>query len=263
MSQIEELLNIDTPENVQFDYEIAGIGSRFMAAFVDTLLLVTLMLMALFIAGSFLGGFVEAFTDEGNRVVLAIYLIITFVIFWGYYIFSEGLMNGQTLGKRMVGIRVIRSNGLPVSISEVLIRNLVRIVDFLPTAYGVGVISMFINPQAKRLGDFAAGTIVVFDETGVTLDTIEVSRRRLTGEITKEIYEMPVHLLSREEIYNAEEFYNRRYELTNRDQMATLLYRSLLEKMGLDPIHFDRSGSWNENKLKEIIIYWYELNDRS
>ncbi|MEM7799112.1 MAG: RDD family protein, partial [Chloroflexota bacterium] len=117
MTQIEELLNIDTPENVQFDYEIAGIGSRFMAAFVDTILLSFLLLCALFIAGSFVGNLFDAFTDEGNRVTIAIFLLVTFAIFWGYYIISEGLMNGQTVGKRAVGIRVIRSNGLPVSIS--------------------------------------------------------------------------------------------------------------------------------------------------
>ncbi|MEM7802926.1 MAG: hypothetical protein AAF633_27295, partial [Chloroflexota bacterium] len=144
-----------------------------------------------------------------------------------------------------------------------VIRNLVRIVDFLPTAYGIGVVSMFVNAQSKRLGDFAAGTIVVFDETGVTLDAIQVERRRLSGTVSDEVRGLPVHLLDRQAIDNAEEFYNRRHELTNRDQMATLLYRGLIERMGLDPMHYDRSGARNETQLKEIVIYWYEINDRS
>ena len=79
----------------------------------------------------------------------------------GYFIFFELLMRGQTPGKKSMKIRVIRDDGTPVTANEVLIRNILRIVDFLPFGYALGAVVMFPNPLAKRLGDLAAGTIVV------------------------------------------------------------------------------------------------------
>jgi uncharacterized RDD family membrane protein YckC len=91
-------------------------------------------------------------------VVLAVVMIL---ISEGYFIFFELLMRGQTPGKRSMKIRVVRDDGTPVGGNEVLIRNLLRIVDFLPACYALGVLVMFPSPLAKRLGDIAAGTIVV------------------------------------------------------------------------------------------------------
>lgn len=161
----EEKLNIDTPENVRFAYEIAGIGSRFMAALVDTTLIVLLQL-TVFVP---LLLFTRALDESGWSVLLGVALFISFVMLWGYYIFFEAFWNGQTPGKRWVGLRVLQLSGLPMTFSEVVIRNLVRIVDFLPLAYGVGLIVMFFQGQSRRLGDLAAGTLVVFDRTALTL----------------------------------------------------------------------------------------------
>src|SRR5260221_12522374 len=77
----------------------------------------------------------------------------------------EILWNGQTPGKRMLGIRVIRENGYPMRPIDAVIRNLVRIVDWLPSGYGIGVLTMLLNKRSKRLGDFASGTIVVREGT--------------------------------------------------------------------------------------------------
>src|SRR5690606_12367836 len=94
------------------------------------------------------------------------------MIWWGYYLLFEWIWHGQTIGKRSARIRVVRADGAPVSFVPVAVRNLVRIIDFMPFGYGVGVITMFCNPQARRLGDFAAGTLVVKDEGELTIETL-------------------------------------------------------------------------------------------
>jgi hypothetical protein len=96
--------------------------------------------------------------------VIWLYVVMALVVFAvtvGYFILFEIIWSGQTPGKRLVGVRVLRENGYPVRPVDVAIRNLVRIVDGLPFGYAVGVLTMLCNGRAKRLGDFAAGTIVV------------------------------------------------------------------------------------------------------
>jgi hypothetical protein len=92
---------------------------------------------------------------------IALFALALFLVADGYFMLFEILWNGQTPGKRMVGIRVIRENGYPMRPIDAVIRNLVRLVDWLPGAYGIGVLTMLLNKRAKRLGDFASGTIVV------------------------------------------------------------------------------------------------------
>lgn len=172
-SPLEQTYAIDTPENVTFAYEVAGIGNRFIAALLDTAIIgiiLTLLTLALFIGLGVTGDL----TDEGDLswaggLVFAAYALISFLVLWGYYIFFEYLWNGQTPGKRAVKIRVVRVDGSPVSFVEVVIRNLVRIVDFLPLGYGLGLVIMFFNSQSRRLGDFAGGTLVIKDRSQVDL----------------------------------------------------------------------------------------------
>jgi uncharacterized RDD family membrane protein YckC len=177
---------IETPENVSFGYEVAGIGSRFIAALVDTTILGVLLLglnVALLVLVSALGGDMESVElsveDEPAAwvigFVIALYALLNFAIWWGYYLFSEWLWHGQTVGKRVAHIRVVRLDGAPVSFLPVAVRNLVRIVDFLPMAYGVGLVTMFCNRQTRRLGDFAAGTLVVKDQGELALDMLMAS----------------------------------------------------------------------------------------
>ena len=108
----------------------------------------------------------SAFLSVGSgpgaaTLFLALFVLAVLAIADGYFILFEIIWNGQTPGKRMVGIRVIRENGYPMRPIDAVIRNLVRIVDWLPGAYGIGVLTMLLNKRSKRLGDFASGTIVV------------------------------------------------------------------------------------------------------
>ena len=150
-------LEVETPEHVVLDYEIAGLGSRTIAAIMDmTILLVWgFALLVVTIA-------VSASAYESTWF-FAIYGILWFASSWGYFVFFEGLRAGQTPGKRRVGIRVVRDTGHPVSIGAAAIRNLLRLADFLPPPYLLGAILVGIHPRGKRLGDLVAGTVVVWD----------------------------------------------------------------------------------------------------
>jgi uncharacterized RDD family membrane protein YckC len=92
---------------------------------------------------------------------VGLFSLALLVVTAGYFMLFEILWNGQTPGKRLLGVRVIRENGYPIRPVDAVIRNLVRIVDFLPASYGVGILTMLLNKRSKRLGDFASGTIVV------------------------------------------------------------------------------------------------------
>src|SRR5258706_12013278 len=176
MNPSDDTLRIDTPENVIFGYRVAGIGSRFLAALVDSLLIVVLEVVvnaAALLVGRFVFKFSFAGDDTaGLAWLLGLFGLLSFAFLWAYYIFFEMLWNGQPPGKRWVGLRVLRLDGTPITLSESIIRNLVRLVDFLPAYYGVGVVAMFISSQSRRLGDLAAGTVVVHDRAAVTLESL-------------------------------------------------------------------------------------------
>jgi hypothetical protein len=102
-------------------------------------------------------------------------VLVVFILFWGYFAIFEAVWNGQTPGKRAGRLRVIRRTGQPIGASEAMVRNLIRIVDFMPGFYGVGLISMFIDKEARRLGDFAAGTIIIREGEQTSLQDVRVS----------------------------------------------------------------------------------------
>src|SRR3982074_2673357 len=154
-----------TPERVSLQYDIAGIGSRGAAAVVDTaipcglVIVVIVALSASFAASASFLGFGGG--PGAATLLIGLMALAVLAIADGYFILFEILWNGQTPGKRMLGIRVIRENGYPMRPIDAVIRNLVRIVDWLPGGYGIGVLTMLLNKRSKRLGDFASGTIVV------------------------------------------------------------------------------------------------------
>ncbi len=175
--------NIDTPESVAFDYEIADIGSRFIAALIDTTILglalaglnTVLGLVLRLIVGETLPEIRDLFSGElgwGGGLAVAVFAVLNSFLFWGYYLLFELRWGGQTPGKRFAKIRVVRSDGAPAGASEIVVRNLVRIVDLLPMAYLAGFVCMIANRQARRLGDFAAGTLAVKAVDAVTLESL-------------------------------------------------------------------------------------------
>ena len=236
MTNTNDVLRIDTPENVTFDYDVAGIGSRFLAALADTALIVLLQVIVLgtlIFIGLRTG---DVFSSDGASTwILAVLSLIAFIFFWGYYIFFEILWNGQTPGKRLVGLRVIRLDGTPVTTPEVVIRNLVRTIDLLPIAYGVGVITMFVNENSRRLGDLAAGTVVVHEGKATALSELSSNRQSpLRTLITDSVVPagFPLDRLTQRDYLMIEDFLLRRVELTNRKQLAAHILKSLYERVG-------------------------------
>ena len=160
-----------TPERVGLDLATAGIGSRGAALLIDSLCQAALAVLALAAVGIVFyvalraSGELENGAGSGVPVVvwilLGVVLVLLFLINFGYFILFEIMWNGQTPGKRALGLRVIRENGYPLRPVDAVVRNLARLVDALPAGYAIGLLSMLLSRRSKRVGDFAAGTIVV------------------------------------------------------------------------------------------------------
>ncbi len=155
-----------TPESVEFVYELAGLGSRMVAVALDHLLLLGLLL-GLWVAACF-GGILTLFAAGP---VLGLALLATFCLYFGYFAYFEWKWNGQTPGKRVMDLRVIDDRGMNIDLFQALLRNLFRVVDMLPFFtsldflavgfYAIGGCCALLNPRQKRIGDWAAGTLVV------------------------------------------------------------------------------------------------------
>jgi len=162
MSSFDKL-TIETPEQTQLEFPLAGIGSRFLALALDTLLqmaaawIIALLVIAIAIPFS-------AFFNSIGMWAIAIIILIIFSIEFCYFAIFEALWNGQTPGKRWTHLRVIKDSGRPISAYDAVLRNLVRIVDALPSLYATGLITMIISRENKRLGDYAAGTVVIHEK---------------------------------------------------------------------------------------------------
>lgn len=158
-------LKVDTPEQIALEFPLAGVGSRFLALAVDTLLQVALyfiiFLILVFVVG--LGKY-RYLTWIPGAWGPAVATLFFFCIYWGYFALFELLMKGQTPGKMVAGIRVIHVSGRPINVYESIGRNFLRAIDSIPGFYLVAIISVIISPQNRRLGDYVAGTVVVHDK---------------------------------------------------------------------------------------------------
>ena len=157
-------LQIDTPEQIALELPLAGIGSRFLALTIDTLIqsVVYFLTAFIFILVMPLGSSSLNFLPRLLGPAMAIFIL--FAVYWGYFAFFEIIWKGQTPGKRYAGIRVIKESGRPINAFEAIGRNLMRAVDGLPGIYGVGLVCMMCNKQSRRLGDYVAGTVVVHEK---------------------------------------------------------------------------------------------------
>ncbi|MCA9957015.1 MAG: RDD family protein [Anaerolineales bacterium] len=263
MTAPDEFLNIDTPENVVFGYEVVGIGSRFLAALIDTLIIgFLLMATNAILILVFVGGFNDL--SSASSIVIALISLISFAFFWGYYIFFEMTWNGSSPGKRQVGIRVIRADGTPITLAESVIRNLVRLIDFLPGAYGLGLVTMFIDGKARRLGDLAANTLVVREQTAVTLESLSKVTApsnpvvsRAPGVAEQQANKWPVEKLTEADIQLAEALLQRYNDLPNGNTLATQILNRLLERMG-QPVNAVKPSEAIYAIKRLVQIYHYE-----
>ena len=149
-------LVVATPERVSFDYRVAGLATRGIAQILDLLILAGVLAAVYFFALFELG--IGQDTLAGLIAILG-----TFIVVFGYHWACEAFWSGQTIGKKVFRLRAVGDQGEPMTFIQAGIRNIIRIVDFLPYGYGVALVVLFVNGKGKRLGDLAAGTIVVKD----------------------------------------------------------------------------------------------------
>ncbi len=149
---LDTTYTIETPEGVTLNLHVAGVVPRVLAWVIDAVIRVALYFLLIMQ--------LERLGDTG----FGIFLIFLFGLEWFYPVLFEVYWNGATIGKKLLKIRVVQTNGLPVDWTASMVRNLLRFVDFLPFFYALGIISMLCNRQFQRLGDLSAGTLVIYHE---------------------------------------------------------------------------------------------------
>jgi uncharacterized RDD family membrane protein YckC len=224
-------LRIDTPEQIALELPMAGIGSRFLALAIDTLLQFALYVVGGIAFAILLPMGVVDFPWIPASMGPAFAIFFLFCVYWGYFALFEVIWKGQTPGKRYAGIRVIKESGGPINAFEAIGRNLMRAVDGLPGMYGVGLVCMMLNKQNQRLGDFVAGTIVVHEKfTGDVKPTWDTAKQdpSASPEVAK---------ASTEELVLIETYLHRRFDLDPavRLQTALQIAQRMAEKTGLRP----------------------------
>jgi uncharacterized RDD family membrane protein YckC len=260
----DETLVIETPERVPLHFALASIGNRFIACAIDHTIqivgLITIVIIFLIISDA---------SDIGNRLtnapkwVIALLVIIQFIIINGYFAIFEWLWSGQTPGKRWLKLRVIREDGRPISLFEAMIRNLLRVIDFIfPPFYSIGLISVFATDRDQRVGDLVAGTVVVREREAEAPAFAEVfaspvSDQALRRSFKAVPFEADINSLTEPEIAVVEGFLRRRWELRDypRQWMAWRVAMPILFK--LRP-KYDLATFTYEGFLEELLHRYRE-----
>ncbi len=231
---------LQSPEKVEIRHEIAGLGSRALAAVLDDLLVLTIV--------GIVGGLL-ALLEEATQAISSLYSIIgegwliagliffAYILWFVYYMAFEIFWNGQTPAKRAFGLRVMMLNGAPVTPTAVLIRELVRLVDAFPLCimgYNVAGMLAFFSPYGQRLGDMLAGTFVI-KERRMPLPTLESFAHVSTTPHPLESYLPPLLPISPSEYRVLRAFLDRREQLNPeaRENLAWELYQRLREPLGM------------------------------
>jgi len=241
----EDRISIATPEGVDLDLTLAGLGSRFVAALIDALIQGSIFIALRILAGLLSaggGGIGELDVGWASGIALAAVFIATFLVFFAYPVAFETWASGRTPGKRWTGLRVVRVGGAPVSFLPSAVRNLVRVVDFLPTAYGVGIVTVLANGRNQRLGDLAAGTLVVRERTAARpVRAAEASAQAEAGPASPPLppdwASWDVSAVSAEDLGTVRRFLERRPFLTpeSRSRLANELAARLRAKVSGPP----------------------------
>ena len=255
MESYSDKLSIDTPENILLDAEIAGFGSRFVAALMDYVIILILLIAVTWL-------FIRV--QINDTAISPFYYVTIFLITWAYHLIFELVWNGQTPGKRRAGIRVIQSNGLPVTVSAILIRNIIRLFDFLPVFYGLGLVMLFATKRTQRLGDLAARTVVIREQRQVTLQTIKEDMR-VQYLYVKPIEPVPsyiqIDLLTQDDRRRVVDYLRRRAKIADGTGLANMLARQLAQKMGIDTMAMGRLAQ-RPDMLLEQIARAFEIADQ-
>jgi uncharacterized RDD family membrane protein YckC len=225
---LDTAIDVETPERVRFSFRLAGPAQRAAAYLIDVLVRAAVLMALWMIAGAF--GLVS--DDGAMGVGMGIGLLAMFLVEWGYYVACERWMNGASIGKKVLHLRVVRSDGLPIGFAESLLRNLLRAADFLPFGYAIGVLVAAVDPRFRRLGDLAAGTMVVVERRQPVLPAVEI-RPAVQPRELEAIPQRPP--LSHEELEAIELFLRRAGELnvSREQELAELVAPVFARRMQL------------------------------
>ena len=245
---------------VAIDMSIAGLGSRFAALLVDYLIWAAAAIAIIFLIFLIDPG-LEKVSILGSKWATAIEVLIPFLCYWGYFTLFEAFWDGRTPGKRVARIRVIQRSGRGIGLFESMTRNLLRIVDQFPFIYVVGAISVFVTRDHQRLGDLAAGTLVVHDR-GQSNESASSSGRTFTEgifesqpvplqyKVSVEIHAAKLHGLGTADLEVLEGFLARRldFSIQTREHLAMRIADGIRSKSGLEI----PPGTSTETFLEEV-----------
>lgn len=266
--ETEETLIIETPERVPLEFALASIGNRFLAVAIDHFIQYMSIFIVAWIALSMAGMGTASLSDAADNMfsempkwTVALMILAIFLIFSGYFILFEWLWNGQTPGKRLLKLRVIREDGRPITLWEAVTRNLLRIGDAVPgfviPVYSVGLIAIFLSNRDQRLGDIFAGTVVIrerADEAPTFAETFSnpVSDTAFSRVQKRIEFRADTNQLTESEIEVVESFLRRRWDLTEK-QRTWMAWRIALPLMYKLKPNYDMADFSYEGFLEEIL----------
>lgn len=266
--ETEETLIIETPERVPLAFALASIGNRFLAVAIDhTIQFLGIFITAvisLFAAGVFTSDdptFVDSIGPDMPKWIIAVMIIAIFLLFTGYFAFFEWWWDGQTPGKRLMKLRVIREDGRPITLWEAIARNLLRIFDAIPgfviPIYSIGLIVVFLNSRDQRVGDMFAGTVVIRERTDEAPTFAETFSNPVADAAFRRVqqrtaFDSNVSSITEYEIEIVESFLRRRWDLTDR-QRIWMAWRIALPIMFRLKPRYDATTFTYEGFLEELL----------
>jgi uncharacterized RDD family membrane protein YckC len=272
MSQLiesQETLIIETPERVQLEFALASIGNRFLACAIDHTIQFLAMILVYLVAALLLSasptGEVSEIVAETPKWVLAIVIIVVFLLFTSYFAFFEWLWNGQTPGKKLLKLRVIREDGRPATLWETIARNLMRLFDIMPFPfYSIGFISVFLSQRDQRIGDLFAGTVVVRERADESPTFDSVIANPLADSAFKRLqnrtnFAADLSSLTEKEIDVIETFLRRRWDLPEK-QRLWMAWRVAIPIMFKLKPNYELETFTYEGFLEELIHRIYARN---
>ncbi len=262
--ETEETLVIETPERVPLAFALASIGNRFLAAAIDHFIqyfsigVVVWIFLTVADLGTGVTGLIDGIQNEAPKWLIAIMIVLLFLLFAGYFILFEWLWDGQTPGKRLLKLRVIREDGRPITLWEAMARNLLRVFDAMPGIfYSVGLIAIFLSSRDQRVGDIFAGTVVIRERTDDAPTFDETFSNRVSDAAFRRVqkrteFNANVMILSGPEIEVIESFLRRRWDLTER-QRVWMAWRIALPVMYKLKPDYDLVTFSYEGFLEEVL----------
>lgn len=268
----EEALIIETPERVPLEFSLASIGNRFLAVAIDhTIQYTAIAIIAIvFIIAAGVGqdassGIAEQLEREVPNWLIAVMIVVLFILFSGYFAIFEWLWDGQTPGKRLVKLRVIREDGRPITLWEAIARNLLRIFDAIPgfaiPIYSIGLIVVFMSSRDQRVGDIFAGTVVIRERTDEAPTFAETFSNPVADAAFRRVqprtaFDANVSKLQESEIEVVESFLRRRWDLTER-QRIWMAWRIALPLMFKLKPNYDTATFTYEGFLEELLAKFH------